>query len=166
MKNVLQPCRLSCGSENPGGEFSDIAGPLAGPQPSEKSTSCLQRRVRWDEVPLLHFQLIPDHCYHLPQAPVEVTLPSVIHTVKHTTRKHWFSLYILPSPPGWNQPGTTVHLYLFFSNCILIFLTGHLSFSPDYLNSQRLSYYLVLPIPVPFHLWNWMHPSKQFSWMK
>lgn len=60
--------------------------------------------------------------------------------------------------PAWNYCSPVFiffQLHTHFSHC-------HLSFSPDYLNSQRLSYYLVLPIPVPFHLWNWMHPSKQF----
>lgn len=45
---------------------------------------------------------------------------------------------------------------------MLVFPTRHPNFSPDYSNSQLLSYYLMLPVPVPFHLWRWLHPSKQF----
>lgn len=82
---------------------------------------------------------------------------SVIHTAKHTPAKLWFLAAHLAISSRSNYCSA-----VFFFQLHTCFLHWIPYFSPDYLNSQLLSYYLMLPVPVPFHLWMWMQPSKQF----
>lgn len=98
------------------------------------------------------------HSRSLTGGRVEFTFSPGIHTVKHPCDVSHLAI----SSRMTITCNYCSALFIFSSLAYFVFPTGHLNFSPDYLNSQLLSYYLMLPVPVPFHLWRWMHLSKQF----
>lgn len=117
VKHVFQPCRLSCGSENPRGEFSSIPGPSAKTLTSwkEQLASPGKGEVRWRATaapPSRSRPVLP-----LTWAPVEVTLFPVIHTVKHIPVKLWFLTAHL---------GISSRMNLTYNCCSAVFILFHL----------------------------------------